>query len=339
MKVGIVGSGFMGKIHAAAWHKTPATVAGVTSSDRRSAQALADQYQASVYDSLEAMLAEVDVVDICTPTYLHHPMVLQAAQAGKDIVCEKPLALTVAHAREMIDATRQAGVRLLVGHVVRFFPEYAMAKSIVAQGQIGQVGVVRLTRCSFKPARDQADSWFHDVAKSGGMMLDLMIHDFDYARWVAGEVFSVYARNVASQFAEAPADYALAILTHQNGAISHVEGGWAYPVPMFRTALEIAGSHGLIEHPAASSTPLGFYLHQSASDSASIAVPTSPLSEDPYTAEIRHFYRVLTGEEPQPRITAEDALEALCIAQAAIASARTGKPVTIEAIKQGVFGG
>lgn len=336
MRVGIVGSGFMGRLHAAAWSKTPAKITGITSVDQQSAKSLADQFSASVYESLTSMLADVDVIDICTPTYLHYPMVLEAVSARKQIICEKPLALDASSARAMVDAAREAGVKLLVGHVVRFFPEYAAAKEIVTAGRIGQVGVVRLTRCSFKPARGSGNSWFHDVSKSGGMMLDLMIHDFDYARWVAGDVVSVYARNIGNQFSDAPADYALAILTHKNGAITHVEGGWAYPPPMFRTGLEIAGSHGLIEHPVASSAPLGFYLHQTAESESSIAVPTSPLAEDPYTTQIRHFYDVLVEHNPEPRITAEDAFEAVCIAQAAIKSARTGKPVTIDEIKQGV---
>jgi predicted dehydrogenase len=336
MRVGIVGSGFMGSVHASAWSKTPATLAGVASADIKSAEALASQFHARAYPSFEDMLEEVDVVDICTPTFLHHQMVLKAAQAKKHIVCEKPLALEPTSAWEMITAAQQMNVMLLVGHVVRFFPEYEAAKSIVSRNKIGKVAVVRLTRCSFKPARAQADSWFHDVSKSGGMMLDLMIHDFDYARWVAGDVVSVYARNVASRFVQAPADYALAILRHANGAVTHVEGGWVYPPPMFRTGFEIAGSEGLIEHPAGSSAPLAFYLHRAAEDDTSIAVPTSPLAEDPYTVQIRHFYNVLAGTEHEPRITAQDAFEALCIAKAAITSASRGEPVTIEEVKQGV---
>ena len=152
----------------------------------------------------------------------------------------------------MIAACEQAGVLLLVAHVVSL-SGICVAKAIVDRGEIGRVGVTRLTRCSFKPARNDPASWFHDTAKSGGMMFDLMIHDFDYARWISGDVVTVYAKHVIDRFPDAPGDYALALLKHTNGAMTHVEGGWAYPVPMFRTALEIAGERGLIEHPAASS--------------------------------------------------------------------------------------
>lgn len=331
LRIGIVGAGNMGRTHAAGWARTPAHIAGVFSLDDQG-PALAHKYGAHMHESYDALLADVDVVDICTPTYLHHAMVLQAAAAGKKVICEKPIGLTYVQGREMIAACRDAGVPLLIAHVVRFFPEYWVARQVVARGEIGDVAVVRLTRASFQP-RLAADNWFLDPSKSGGMMMDLMIHDFDYARWVAGEVASVYARSVRSRDPHAPEDYALAILRHQSGAISNIEGGWAYPPPMFRTALEIAGSGGLIEHPADSSQPLAVYRKQKEGDGGTgVGVPGSPLDEDPYTTEIRHFYEVL-AHGAAPRVTAEDGLAALRISLAAIESARTGRTVEIEAVQ------
>ena len=131
MRVGIVGTGFMGVTHAAGWAETEATIAGFVAKTAANAQTLAEQYGTRVYPNFEAMLTNVDVVDICTPTHLHHPQVLKAAAAGKDIVCEKPLARTVAQAQEMIAACESAGVKLLVAHVVRFFPEYAQARVLI----------------------------------------------------------------------------------------------------------------------------------------------------------------------------------------------------------------
>jgi len=335
LRVGIVGSGFMAKTHAHAWGKTPAQVTSIVSTDSAEATLLAASVSAKVMTSLAEMLPSVDVVDICTPTHLHYDMVLEAAAAGKHVVCEKPLARTARQAQAMLQAVDQAGVMLLVGHVVRFFPEYNRAKAIVHSGSIGEVAVTRLTRCSFKPARNHPESWFHDEAKSGGMMLDLMVHDFDFARWIAGDVVSVYAKRISKAFDYVPGDYALAILTHRSGAISHVEGGWVYPVPMFRTTLEIAGSRGLIEHPSGGSIPLSFYLHSEAHSDADIAVPSSPLLHDPYEVQIHHFYDVLSRPDISPRITGADAYEALCIALAAIESAQSGQVVMIDDIKRG----
>lgn len=324
----MLGAGTMARTHLPGWAKTPAPMAGIYALDEVRARQLADQYQMRQFTSMDALLKAVDVIDVCTPTHLHFEQVMQAVAAKKHIICEKPLALTVSDARQMVDACAQAGVMLLVAHVVRFFPEYAQAKQIVDRGDIGKVAVVRLTRCSFQPTRP-IDNWFLDPAKSGGMMLDLMIHDFDYARWVAGEVESVYARSVRSRTPDASNDYCVAILRHTSGAISNVEGGWAYPPPMFRTALEIAGDSGLIEHPAGSSVPLGVYLKQTGtSEAADVGIPGSPLAEDPYTTEIKHFYDVLTGKVQTPRVLASDGLAAVQIALAAIQSASTGRAVS-----------
>src|SRR5687768_12894052 len=161
MKVGIVGVGFMGTTHAAGWADTPATIAGFTSETQQETGTLAERYGAKVYLSLGAMLSDVDVVDICSPTHLHHEIALKAAAAGKHIICEKPLARTTEQAQGMIRACRQAGVQLLVAHVVRFFPEYALAQAAVAEGQIGKPGVIRLHRSSYRPKKP-AGNWFLD---------------------------------------------------------------------------------------------------------------------------------------------------------------------------------
>jgi len=332
MRIGIVGAGFMGTTHAAGWAETEATLAGFVAQSSAHAQALAEQYQAQVYPDFEALLADVDVVDICNPTHLHYQMVLQAATAGKDIICEKPLARTLAQGREMIAACRLTGVKLLVAHVVRFFPEYAQARVAVANGDIGRPAVVRLTRGTFRPKKAE-DNWFVDFEKSGGMMLDLMIHDFDYARWVAGEVESVFAKSITTTRPAAPVDYGLAILTHRSGTISHVEGSWAYPPPLFRTRLEIAGADGWLEFDSSKTAAIGLQLHQTQTDAPDVPLPGSPLAESPYTTQIKAFYNALRHDAPIP-VSAADGLAALQIALAAVESAQTGRPVSLETLPE-----
>jgi predicted dehydrogenase len=322
----------MGGTHAAAWANTPAVIGGFVGLTAVTAAPLAQQYNCQAYASFAAMLADVDIVDICTPTHLHHPMVLQAAAAGKQIVCEKPLARTVAQGQEMIAACQAAGVELLVAHVVRYFPEYALARQNVTAGAIGQTAVIRLKRGTSQPKKAE-DNWFVEQEKSGGMMLDLMIHDFDYARWVAGEVKQVYARNVSTQHPGAKVDHGLAILTHHNGAISHVEGSWAYPPPLFRTQLEIAGSNGWLRYDSGETAALSLYLHQNQVDAPDVPLPGSPLNEDPYTTEIRSFYDHL-AHGTGTAVTAADGLAALQIALAAIESAQTGQPVQLEPLPE-----
>ena len=327
MKVGIAGVGFMGTTHAAGWAATDAELAGFCAETTGEAQKIAAQYQASIYPDYESLLNEVDVIDICTPTHLHHEMVLQAAAAGKHIICEKPLARTLAQAQEMIRVCRAAGVRLFVAHVVRFFSEYALAKAQIDQGKIGRPGVVRLTRASYRPKKPNGN-WFLDFEKSGGMMLDLMIHDFDYARWISGEIESVYAKNVSTTHPESATEYGIAILKHASGALSHVAGGWAYPPPTFRTAFEIAGDGGLIEWSSDNTAPIHLLLRKDNADAPDVGLPGSPLAESPYTTQIKEFYRAIKDDQAV-RVSAEDGLAAVQIALAAIESAQTGQPVRI----------
>ena len=332
MRVGILGLGAIGAVHAAGWAEIGADFAGGFDPHPENAQAIAQKYGVRAYPSVEALLADVDIVDICTPTHLHHPQVLQAAGEGKHIICEKPLARTLSQGQEMIAACNAAGVKLLVAHVVRFFPEYRRAKETVEAGMIGEPAVIRLQRDVFQP-RKAAGNWFVDVEKSGGMMLDLMIHDFDYARWVAGEVKTVFAKSIGTSGMEAEVDHGLAILTHHNGSLSHIEGSWAYPPPTFRTRFEIAGSQGLIIHDSDATAPIQVFLHQQGEDSAEVPVPASPLLESPYTAELRAFYRSIAEDASVP-VSAADGLAALQIALAAMESARTGKPVTLDPLPE-----
>jgi predicted dehydrogenase len=334
MRIGIVGVGFMGTTHAAGWADTSATITGFTAETQQETGALAKRYSAKVYPSLDKMLADVDVVDICSPTHLHHEMALKAAAAGKHIVCEKPLARTTEQAQEIVATCRKAGVQLLVAHVVRFFPEYALAHSTVAEGQIGKPGVIRLHRGSYRPKKP-AGNWFLDEAKSGGILMDLMIHDYDYARWVAGEVETVSARRVTELHPDAPVDYGLVILGHRSGALSHISGAWAYPPPTFRTHLEIAGDRGLIEFDSDSTAPIQNFIIKSGGDAPDVGLPSSPVSESPYTTQIKEFYAALTEGQPT-RVSATDGLVAVQIAEAALQSARTNQPVQLQPLGQAV---
>ena len=331
MRIGIIGAGLMGSTHAAAWLVTGSDIVGVSAQPLEEAEGLSQQYGAKVYSSLDVMIPDVDVVDICTPTHLHYEMVLKAARARKHIVCEKPLARSVVQGQEMVRFCHEMGVKLMLAHVVRFFPEYVQAKKAVQDGLVGDVAVVRLGRKSFQPKKAH-DNWYVDFEKSGGIMMDLMIHDFDYARWVAGDVDSVFAKSISHSSLNATIDHGLVILTHKSGAISHIEGSWAYPPSMFVTDFEIAGTEGLLTHHSAESSPLAVYLKDKGQlKSADVAVPASPLSEDPYTTEIKAFHNYILHDAPIP-VQAGDGLAALQIAEAAIESAKSGKPIQLDSL-------
>jgi predicted dehydrogenase len=320
----------MGDTHLAAW-SAEGVPAVVFNRDADRAAVLAGRFGARVASSMEDLLQAVDIVDICTATQLHAPAAIAAAAAGRHVICEKPLARTLEDAEAMIAACERAGVHLFVAQVVRFFAEYEAAHRLVAQGAIGNPAVLRLKRGGFRP-RHPAGHWLWDHRQSGGMVVDLMIHDFDYARWIAGEVETVHCRSIGIERPELQVDHALAILTHASGSISHVSGSWALAPPTFRTSLEIAGSRGLIEHDSEVSKPIVTYLHPRSRESGpgvtAVGLPASPVREDPYRLQLREFYRSIVDGTPA-RVTATDGLEALRIALAADESARTGRVVRL----------
>ncbi len=321
----------MGSVHAEAWRQIGARIPAFVGKAAVSGEALATRYSARFFTDLDAVLADVDVVDICTPTDLHAEFTLRAARAGKHVICEKPLALTVADGQAMIRACRVARVRLLVAHVLRFFPEYRLARELVVRGEVGQPAVLRLSRCTFRPRKP--DNWFADPARSGGMIMDLMVHDFDYARWVAGDVLRVFAKAIVPSGQAEATDHALVILTHRGGALSHVEGSWAFPPPTFRTQLEIAGSAGLIEYDSQATAAVRLYLHdEERSTPTDVPLATSPLHESPYAAQLRLFSEALVRDAAVP-VIAQDGLAAVQIARAAIESAQRGVPVAIQPLE------
>jgi predicted dehydrogenase len=332
MKVGIAGVGFMGSMHAAGWKATAAKIAGFCGETVEECKPIAAQYQTGIFQDFKTMLSAVDIVDICTPTHLHFDMVLQAAAAGKHIICEKPLALTIQQGQEMIAVCKKAGVHFYVAHVVRFFPEYALAQNTVASGQIGNIGEVRLSRGSFRPKKP-VGNWFLDEKKSGGMMLDLMIHDFDYARLIGGNVESVFAKKITTGHPDAPVDYGVAVLKHHVGTISHIVGAWAYPPPTFRTSFEISGDAGMIDFSSEGTAPILNLIQKLGADAPDVGLPASPVIESPYTTQIKEFYNAIV-ENKAARVSAEDGLAAVQIALAAIESANTGKAVYLPSLPE-----
>jgi predicted dehydrogenase len=141
-------------------------------------------------------------------------------------------------------------------------------------------------------------------------------------------------RKISSSHPGSGIDHGLAILQHKGGAISHVEGSWAYPPPLFRTRFEIAGSNGLIQQDSDVTASIGLHMHKiEDEDIPDVALPGSPLDEDPYTTQIKAFHDCIANDLPVP-VTGADGLAALQIALAAIESAETGKPVKLQTLPE-----
>jgi len=326
-RVGIIGTGFMGGVHAEAWQGTSASLVAILEHSTESRIGDMGRYGATIYTDLREFLAAVDVVDICVPTYLHALFAIAAAKAGKPTICEKPLALTGAESLEVLEAFSSRGILLQVAHVLRFSPEYSAARSAVLSGRIGDLAAIRLHRLSFAPKRGR-NSWFNDETKSGGIVFDLMIHDFDYALWLAGDVASVYAKS-----ASGGPGHAIAILHHANGVISHIEGSWSEPQPVFRTKCEIAGSTGVIGFSSDDSSPMTLRLHESISE-ATTGMDDHVVGANPFELELQHFLDII-DEDVEPIITAFEGHQAVRLAEATRQSVETGRPVRLAATGRG----
>ncbi|MGY0020137.1 Gfo/Idh/MocA family protein [Streptomyces sp. cg35] len=325
LDVGLIGAGGIARAHLPAWTELGARVT-ILSTDGN-AEKLAAAYAefgVTAVHTLAELLDRSTVVDVCTPTFTHRQLVLDAIAAGRHVVCEKPLAPTVDEARELAEAAEAAGVLLFPAHVVRYFPAYAALARSVAAGGVGAPAVLRFTRSGSYPVWAP---WFSDPALSGGILVDQMIHDFDFARLLAGEVVRVHAQVRGRQEPGAVAgDVATgtAVLTHASGAVSHVLGVWGLPDLPFRTTFRVAGPGGVLEHDSTART--GFRVLAQGSRPRGEGIPGSPLTESPYLTELREFSAAFAGG-PAPRVSAHDGVEAVRIATAAAESARTGEPV------------
>ena len=310
----------MGGVHLNAYANIPeAEVVGVADPSRESAASGARLAGTRPYSSYEELVAaeDVDVVDVCLPTAFHKDLAVKAARDGKHVILEKPIARTIEDAAEILEAFSGGGSRLFVGHVVRFFPEYVAIKEKIDAGELGTIGVVRTSRRS--PFLRGWNDWYADWRVSGGVLVDLVIHDFDFLRWALGDVERVYARGVLGREYNR-LDYALVTLRFEGGAIAHVEAHWGYPGP-FNYTIEVAGSRAILT--ADSTEPATLDLVGSPDE-----VPNLASGRSPYERELAHFVRcIATGEESV--VKPEDAYEALRISLAATESIVEGKPVTL----------
>jgi UDP-N-acetylglucosamine 3-dehydrogenase len=330
MKVGVIGAGFIGAIHLDAYANMPEVqVVGVADARPEIAAAGAALVGARAYSSYDDLVAaeDVEVVDVCLPTAYHRELALKAARAGKHVILEKPIARTLEEAEAIIQAFSGTQQRLLIGHVVRFFPEYVRIKAMMEAGDLGTVGVARTSRRS--PFLTGWNDWYADLRISGGVLLDLVIHDFDFLRWALGEVERVYARGVLGREYNR-LDYALVTLRFAGGSIAHVEGQWGYPGP-FNYSIEVAGSRALVTADSTQPAPLQLFGGEPSSVGAGSSTAESPdviTGKSPFQTELEHFIHcIATGEESL--VEPNDAYEALRIGLAATESVLSGKPVRL----------
>jgi predicted dehydrogenase len=316
--VGVLGVGGMGNVHARQYRKMADVDVIFFDPDAERSKVYIERWDAKPVSSADELIAHSDVVDVCLPSDLHVQFGLKAIAAGKPVIVEKPLVKSFEEGVQLLMASEKAGVPVMPAQVVRFFPEFATGNRLVREGKVGTPAAARTRRGGLAPKG--SDSWFMDHHRSGGVLLDLAIHDFDWLRWTLGEVKHLYSRSLGAQTMAGP-DYALTTLTFDSGAIAHCESTWMDPSG-FRTCYEVCGSEGMIQFDSRDTPSLRTTIE------GNKTVNEGPLfgTDDPYYKQLRGFLEsVQKGNEPS--VTALDGVMAVSIAQAAIESAKTGKVV------------
>lgn len=332
MTVGVVGAGRIGKLHV----ENMLRMEGVT------VKTIADPYAENAREWAEKChiphlvtdLNEIfddpaiDVVFICSPTDTHVDLIKRSAAAKKHIFCEKPISFSDEETMAAYDAVKEAGVHMQVGFNRRFDPNYSRVKDYVTTGKIGNLHILRIT------SRDPEPPSLDYVKSSGGLFMDMTIHDFDMARFVAGEVKEVYATGAALVNPDiatvGDVDTALIQLTFESGALGIIDNS-RQAVYGYDQRIEAFGSKGSAESGNETETRVTF----SSSDAVSQDQPLHFFLErynHAYITEVQQFFTAVQTGSAVP-CTFEDGIMAQRIAAAAKESLTTGRPVLVKKIQ------
>jgi predicted dehydrogenase len=335
VNVGIVGLGFMAATHIKAYRKIrQARITAICNPSGRHLDGnltkvggnigpkdpvRLDMRKVKAYRSFEQMLAdpEIDLIDICTPTPSHPALAIAALEAGKHVVCEKPLARTAKLAREIAKAAKEKQAFLMPAMCLRFWPEWAWLKEMVVNETYGKVLAARFRRVAEPPSWGQKN--FLDGERSGGALLDLHIHDTDFVQFCFGRpraVFSIGFTKVSGAIDHVVTQYQV-----ESGASVHAEGSWAmaegFGFSMGYTAVfeEATADYDI----ARGKRPLK--LFEKGKAPRTIRCP----GQDGYVQELRYMIESIQNGTPPTLVTAEDGVSSVEICEAEERSIRTGK--------------
>jgi myo-inositol 2-dehydrogenase/D-chiro-inositol 1-dehydrogenase len=332
LKIAIAGLGRIGKIHLHNLSRNfPDTEVVAAYDPDKESRIIADQYGIPDFkDDFEGLLtvAGLDAVVICSPTDTHSEYVIRAAKAGKHIFCEKPLDLSLERVKEVLEIVEQSKVQLMLGFNRRFDPEFARIREIVMNGEIGDPQILKIT------SRDPAPPPVTYIKSSGGMFLDMTIHDFDMARFITGkEVTEVYAAGavmVDKAIGDAgDIDSAVITLIFEDGSLGVIDNS-RKAVYGYDQRLEIFGSKGMAT--ADNNYPNTHRLYTEAGISGDL--PLHFFLErymESYKLEMEEFISALRSKGAI-KVIGEDGLKAMIIGMAARLSSEENRPVNIKEI-------
>jgi predicted dehydrogenase len=318
VKVGIIGSQFQGQCHAETFRQISdeVEIVAVASPSQDHADQLASKYGIPrVFTDYRRMLQEkdIEVVTIAAPNYLHCQMTVDIAKAGKHVICEKPLCMTLEEADLMIEACRHAGVLLMYAEELLFTPKYVKAKEMADQGAFGKVHLVKQCEKHFGPHAE----WFWDIGKAGGgALMDLGCHGIAFCYWFLGrpKIKSVYSHlaTCVHQDKTRLEDEAITIIEFDKQALGVVENSWCRRGGML-DRIEVCGEGGVTYADLHMGNALPTYseygYRYGVEKAPSTRGWTYPVFEElwnyGFPQEMRHFMRCARGKE-QPQFTGED---------------------------------
>ena len=325
VNIGVIGTGRIGRIHARnlKFQVSGANLAGLADVAMEAAQNLAYELEVPVVETDYHRLLEskeIDAVVICSSTETHAQIIIEAARAGKDIFCEKPIALEMEKIDLALESVDRAGMKLQVGFNRRFDPSFKKARELV---EVGKVGVPQLLRIS---SRDPQPPPLEYVKTSGGLFLDMMIHDFDMARYLMqDEVAELMATGnclIDPSIGKCgDVDTAVVLLKFRNGALGSIDNS-RQAVYGYDQRVEVFGSHGSVV--VENRTPTEVTLH-----TADAIQSDKPLHffleryQEAYLAEMSHFVWCI-AENKTPAVGGYDGKVSVAMGYAALESLRRG---------------
>jgi predicted dehydrogenase len=338
IKIGMVGAGFVSDIHFHAFKQVipEVEVAAVASPNRAAEFAKARGIARSFRDYAEMLkLKEIDAVTVALPNYLHCRVAVDAARAGKHVICEKPLCMTLQEADLMIETCKKQGVLLLYAEELCFAPKYVRAKQLISEGALGEPFLVKQSEEHDGPHM----AWFWDVNLSGGgVLLDMGCHSIEYGRWIFGkpQVKSVTAHmgTYLHKNRTQGEDHSFCIVEYEGGKVNMAEDSWAKGGGV-DDRCEIYGTKGHTRADLLRGSSLLTYSQEGYGYAVEKAAVTKGYSYTMFEEvwnygfpqEMQHFVNCILGKAT-PMETAEDGREVLKILYAAYQSAGEGRKIT-----------
>jgi predicted dehydrogenase len=323
LRVGVMGAGLIAGCHVRAYARTPGVdVVAIADPQVVKAEQLAATVGARPCADLDEVLdLATDIISVCTPPRHHADLTVRALEAGRHVLCEKPVALTVRDAERIRRAADASDRVAMIAHVSRFEPDHRSARQLVAEGTIGEVAMMVHSMTTSLPGWSEG-GWLARPEESGGPLLDLSVHSFDYLGWVIGSP-AVRVHAVAADSPAGPATYTMATVRYANGALGQVEASWAHPAARgFKAMVEIVGVEGRISWDYDSINGGAIYLTDGG------VTWLDPLGERGYAREIAAFTDAVRAGGPSP-VPVSEGVIATRTALAALHSVRTGEPVDL----------